>query len=164
MAFLHPDGIAEDILLQGSHGLGDIFSFLSDEMKYVTVTDLRWRFADSCSLGDASEELLRAALINRAADSKVLSLHRLVQSAAMRRIEGPQQARYLDAVVQMLSWGFPDHWSKDIGHQFAAWSRCEKCLPHIYHLSEQKKLHDASPGDHQKYAELLLRCSWYVFL
>jgi len=36
VAFFHPDGISEDILLHGSQNVsGDDFSFLSDELEYV---------------------------------------------------------------------------------------------------------------------------------
>jgi hypothetical protein len=60
----------------------------------------------------------------------------------------------------MLCWGFPDHSSVDIGHQIAAWARCEKCLPHVNRLAELAIRHKYSAGDRQKYADLLLRCSW----
>jgi hypothetical protein len=33
LSFCDPDGISEDILLQGSQNIGDEFSFLSDEME-----------------------------------------------------------------------------------------------------------------------------------
>lgn len=115
------------------------------------------------SLGDASEELLRVALIDRVAEESLLSMHRLVQVAAIRRIEEADRARYFDAVVHMLSWGFPDHASEDIGHQIATWGRCEKCLPHIYNLTTAAKQHALKPGNQQKYAGLLLRCAWFVF-
>jgi len=90
-------------------------------------------------------------------------MHRLVQTAAIRRIENADRARYFDAVVHMLSWGFPDHASEDIGHQIATWSRCEKCLPHIYNLTTAAKQHSLKPGNQEKYANLLLRCAWFVF-
>ena len=37
-------------------------------------------------MGDASEDLLRAALINREGDLAILSIHRLVQSAVRKRL------------------------------------------------------------------------------
>ncbi|RKK17490.1 hypothetical protein BFJ66_g1037 [Fusarium oxysporum f. sp. cepae] len=147
LSFFDPDGISEDILLQGSQNIDDEFSFLSDEM----------------DIGDASEDLLRAALVNRASDLAILSVHRLVQSAVQKRLSESESIKYFDAVVHMLCWGFPDHSSTDIGHQIAAWTRCEKCLPHVSHLVQVTKYQGKSPGDRQKYANLLLRCSWYLY-
>ncbi|KAF4984957.1 hypothetical protein FDECE_16948 [Fusarium decemcellulare] len=147
LSFFDPDGISEDILLQGSQDIDDEFSFLSDEM----------------DLGDASEDLLRAALVNRASDLAILSIHRLVQSAAQKRLSESESIKYFDAVVHMLCWGFPDHSSTDIGHQIAAWARCENCLPHVNHLVQLAKHQGKSPGDRQKHADLLLRCGWYLY-
>ncbi|KJZ74929.1 hypothetical protein HIM_05660 [Hirsutella minnesotensis 3608] len=147
LSFFDPDGISEDILLQGSQQISDEFSFLSDEM----------------DIGDASEDLLRSALVNRASDLAILSIHRLVQSAVQKRLSESESIKCFDAVVHMLCWGFPDHSSTDIGHQITAWTRCEKCLPHVNHLVQLAKYQGKAPGDRQKYANLLLRCSWYLY-
>ncbi|KAK4235372.1 hypothetical protein C8A03DRAFT_36778 [Achaetomium macrosporum] len=135
LSFFNPDGTSEDILLQGSSGLDDNFTFLSDEL----------------DLGDASEELIRAALINRTGPPAVLTIHRLVQSAARRRLTDQDRVTYFDAVVHMLCWGFPDHSSTDIGHQIAAWERSEKCLPHVNHIAELAVRHNFRAGARQKY-------------
>ncbi|KAK5630391.1 hypothetical protein RRF57_006106 [Xylaria bambusicola] len=122
-SFFDPDGISEDILLQGSHGLDERFSFLSDEMEF----------------GDAAEELLQIALVNRTRESADFTIHRLVQSTARNRLKELDSSRCFDAVVHMLCWGFPDHSKIDIGHQIASWTRCEKCLPHVRQLVELAK-------------------------
>lgn len=147
LSYFHPDSIPEDILSQGSDGLDDDFSFLSDPM----------------DLGDASEDLLRAALVNRVGETAVLTIHRLVQSAARKRLSKPEGVKIFDAVVHMLCWGFPDHSKVDIGHQVAAWARCEKCLPLVNHLVGLSELQKKTAGNQQKYADLLLRCSWYLY-
>ncbi|CAM1507781.1 Fc.00g046290.m01.CDS01 [Cosmosporella sp. VM-42] len=147
LSLFDPGGISEDILLQGSQNIDDEFSFLSDEM----------------DVGDASENLLRAALVNRSGDLAILSMHRLVQSAVQKRLSESESIKYFDAVVHMLCWGFPNHSSTDIGHQIAAWTRCEKCLPHVNRLVQLAKYQGKNPGDRQKYADLLLRCSWYLY-
>ncbi|GAO19100.1 hypothetical protein UVI_02042000 [Ustilaginoidea virens] len=147
LSLFHPDGVLEEILLKGSESVDEEFTFLSDEM----------------NLGDATEELLRGALINRSGHPAALSIHRLVQSAARERLSGTQTAKYLDAVVRMLCWGFPDHSSTDIGHQVSAWARCEKCLAHVYNLVQLAKHQGKHAGDGQQYARLLLRCGWYLY-
>jgi len=112
------------------------------------------------SFGDASEELLRAALVDRSGDTAILTVHRLVQSAARKRLSESASVNMFDAVVRMLSWGFPDHSKVDIGHQVSSWTRCEKCLPHINNLVDLCEKSNLKAGDRQKYADLLLRCGW----
>ncbi|KAK4116309.1 TPR-like protein [Canariomyces notabilis] len=148
LSFFDPDGISETILLQGSQRLEDTkFSFLCDELDF----------------GDAVEELIRGALVNRAGESATLTIHRLVQSAARNRLNEADIVNYFDAVVHVLCWGFPDHSSVDIGHQISAWERCEKCLPHVSHLAALAVRHQYGAGNRQKYADLLLRCGWYLY-
>ncbi|KAI1138886.1 hypothetical protein F5Y05DRAFT_354227 [Hypoxylon sp. FL0543] len=150
LAFFDPDAIDEAIFLEGSLRELDVdpeFDFISDEM----------------DLGDAEQPLLQAALINKAMDRPLITVHRLIQSATIRRLPSRDRPRYFDVVVKLLSWGFPDTWSRDIGHQINAWEKCEKCLPHIAHLARVAKKHDVQPGSIQQYAELLLRCSWYLY-
>ncbi|KAI1407008.1 hypothetical protein F5Y13DRAFT_207064 [Hypoxylon sp. FL1857] len=150
LVFFDPDAIDEAIFLEGSQterGIDSEFDFIVDEM----------------DLGDAEQPLLQAALINKTMEKPLITVHRLIQSATIRRLPTPDWSRYFDAVIQLLSWGFPDTWSKDIGHQINAWVKCEKCLPHIGHLAKLSKKHGIRPGSAQQYAELLLRCSWYLY-
>src|SRR5687768_16749216 len=91
------------------------------------------------SLRDASEELIRGAFVNKTADDAAYSVHRLIQSVITRRIPAPEHTEFLGTVVHLLSWGFPDHRSTDIGHQVSAWAWCEKCLSRIHSLMEVSK-------------------------
>lgn len=119
----------------------------------VQVTD------NLSSLGDAEEILLRSGLIEKSEYAN-LSIHRLIQAAVMRNQSELQKSENFDVAVRILSWGFPETWSEDVGHQFHAWQKCEQCLPHVHHLVRQRKVHRIAPGNPQKYGELLLRCSW----
>src|SRR6266446_391840 len=116
--------------------------------------------ANTTSLGDAEEVLLQAALIDKSIEDAILSIHRLIQAAVIRRLNKEDQSNYFDVVVRILSWGFPDTWSEDIGHQFQFWKKCEICLPHVDHLVKQAKRHRIRSRNVQLYGELLLRCSW----
>ncbi|KAF2234366.1 TPR-like protein [Viridothelium virens] len=148
MAFLEPDSIHEEILVEGSKNSGESqFQFMQDEM----------------DLGDAQETLLQAALIDRSNDDAILSLHRLIQATVIRRLTKDSQSQYFSAAVSFLSWGFPDTWSVDVGHQFQAWTKCEKCLPHVHHLVKLAGHYQIPVQDAQAYGELLLRCSWYLY-
>ncbi len=80
----------------------------------------------------------------------------------MRRLAVEEKVKLIDKVIHALGKGFPDTWREDVGHQFQAWSRCEKCLPHVSFLVKQcgkQKLH---PSDPEAFAELILRCCWHV--
>lgn len=112
------------------------------------------------SLGDAEQELLKTALIDKSNEEPVLSVHRLVQAAVIRRLNQVEHSKFVDVIVRILNWGFPDTWSQDIGHQFQFWTKCEKCLPHVSNLVKQINGYSISPSNSELYGELLLRCSW----
>jgi hypothetical protein len=124
--------------------------------------------ADNHSFGDAEEVLLRAALIDKSTEDRVVSMHRLVQAAVIRRSSESDRSRHFDAAIRILSHGLPDIWTKDTGNIFAAWTKdawtgYEKCLPHVVHLVKQAKKYGIHTSDAQRYGELLLPCSWYVY-
>jgi hypothetical protein len=113
------------------------------------------------SLGDAEATLLRSALIEKTTNDSLLSMHRLTQTAVIQRLSQDDRKSYAQQVVRLLSWGFPDTWSQDVGHQFGAWKKCEQCLPHVVHLRQTVEKLKIRPPNLQEYAELLLKCSWY---
>jgi len=112
---------------------------------------------------DAKEALLRAALVERSADDASLSIHRLVQAAVMTRLSAEEKIVFVDKVIHVLGKGFPDTWREDVGPQFKAWSRCEKCLPHVNFLVKQCSKYKLHPSDPEAFAEMILRCCWYLF-
>ena len=114
------------------------------------------------SLGDAEEELLEAALMRKDVETGMLSVHRLIQSATLRRMTLDKRVARTDVMVKLLTWAFPDTWSVDVGHQISSWARAEKCIAHAVHLTVLRKSSAINIGDRKNYGELLLRCSWYV--
>jgi hypothetical protein len=120
---------------------------------------------DKHSFGDAEEVLLRAALIEKSAEDHVVSMHRLVQAAVVRRSSESDRSKHFHAAIRILSHGLPDIWTKDTGNIFAAWTKdawtgYEKCLPHAVHLVKQAKKYGIQTRNAQRYGELLLPCSW----
>jgi hypothetical protein len=115
---------------------------------------------DIPSLGDAEGILLKSCLIDKNAQNGIISIHRLMQAAVISNQTDFEKERYLKAVICVLSWSFPDTWSEDVGHQFQAWSKCEKCLPHVHYLIAQQRKYKIGLSNPQQYGELLLRCSW----
>ena len=150
LAFLNPDKIDEEVLMEGfrnSRSTTPEFEFLSDEMDLL----------------DAEEALLQVALVDKNRDTGVLSVHRLIQAAVTRRLSGQERSKCFSAVIEILTWGFPDTWSKDVGHQHQSWETSEKCLPHVLHLVKQKEQYRLTPLDADVFAQLLLRCCWYLY-
>ena len=150
LTFLDPDKIHEIVLMEGSKNIVSSksdFEFLGDEIDLL----------------DAEEELLQVALLNKNSDNGLLSVHRLIQAAVMRRLSVEERRNYFAAVVQIVSWGFPDTWSQDVGHQHQSWENSEKCLPHVLHLAKQKEKFSIELSDADDFAQLLLRCCWYLY-
>ena len=150
LAFLDPDKIDEVILRKDSKST-DLatpqFEFLADEMDLL----------------DAEETLLQVALINKNSNTGIISVHRLVQAAVMRRLSDEERSKCFSAVIEILTWGFPNTWSEDVGHQHQSWEISEKCLPHVLHLVQQKEQYRLAPNDPDIFAQLLLRCCWYLY-
>ena len=96
-AFLHPDAIPEELLIEGeadlSPGLRDC---VLDPLKLdATIADLR-----------------RYALLQRNADAQMLSLHRLVQVVIRNRMDEEEQRRWATLTVQLVNRIFPqvEYW------------------------------------------------------
>ncbi|MCJ1396521.1 hypothetical protein MMC18_009412, partial [Xylographa bjoerkii] len=147
LAFLDPDRIYESILTDNAAEEEDEqFAFLNDEMDFL----------------DAKEILLRGALIERF-DDATISVHRLVQSAVLTRLSTEEKTKISSYAVKLLLKGFPNTWESDVGHQFSAWKFCEMCLPHVNFLVSQVRKWKVKLMDPQSFADLVLRCCWYLY-
>ncbi|KAL8915671.1 MAG: hypothetical protein Q9172_006778 [Xanthocarpia lactea] len=150
LAFLNPDKIDEVFLKEAPRAAPAFeteFGFLTDEMDLL----------------DAEEALLQSTLINKSSEAGFLSVHRLLQAAVMRKLSSEAKVRYFDAVIGFLCWGFPDTFSKDIGHQHQSWGKCEMCLPHVDHIIKFQERYSISSSKTETYAQMLLRCCWYLY-
>ena len=104
--------------------------------------------------------LLHGALIDKSTETGVLSMHRLIQRAVLRRLSIERREKICLLVVNILLANFPDTYSNDVGHQVASWIECERSLPHIESLVQQSEHFKVLVSASQSFAELLLRCSW----
>ena len=104
--------------------------------------------------------LLQEGLIDKSIETGIISIHRLIQRAIIRRMNLNEKERFFSLVVGMLASSFPDTFSADVGHQAASWTRCEEALPHIENLIKQSEQHHVFVKDNQPFAELLVRCCW----
>lgn len=73
-----------------------------------------------------------------------------------------EREKIFSLAVDILSASFPDTYSADVGHQVASWNYCEKSLPHMESIVKQSEHFRVFENGSQAFAELLLRCSWYV--
>jgi tetratricopeptide (TPR) repeat protein/transcriptional regulator with XRE-family HTH domain len=107
-AFLHPDAIPEELLLEGS-------SHWSSALEHATSD----RFLLDQTLG----AVLQFSLLNRSANHKMLSLHRLVQAVLLETMSEVEQRSWLGQVIAALETVFP-------GVEPSIWNQCERLLPH----------------------------------
>ena len=113
-AFLHPDTIPEEIIIEGAPDLGPVLQ--------PVVTD-------PIELNDAINELRRFSLVRRDADLKLLNIHRLVQAVLKDRMDDATQRQWAERVVRAVNRTFPDV-------DFATWHKCQLCLPHAQVCAE----------------------------
>jgi len=109
---------------------------------------------------ETQEILLKAALIDRSAESATLSIHRLVQATIMNRLSTQERTTYFDLVVRLLGKSFPDSWRSGPGYTYSSWDKCEMCLPHVEFIVQQAEKYKLRASEPLHFAELLLRCSW----
>jgi len=110
LAFLAPDAIGEELLLQGKDLLGPILSPV---------------IADRCQFERALEALQAQSLITRDPVQQTLSLHRLVQVVIRDTLSDAAQQEWKQRAIQILNAGFPQV-------RFETWTLCERALAHAF--------------------------------
>ena len=108
------------------------------------------------------ELILEPLLQNYLLESKVagFSIPASIQAKTFKNMSGPERKYFFDTAVQSLFRRFPYTSDKDIGHQFAAWKRCEVYVSHVDHLKNQVDTDRKFDVNTQPYSELLLRVAW----
>ncbi|GAC1349993.1 MAG: hypothetical protein NVSMB27_28310 [Ktedonobacteraceae bacterium] len=110
-AFLHPDGILEEIITDGSPELGALLQPVA---------------ADRIKLDTAIAALLKFSLVRRNSSMKTLTIHRLVQAILKDSMNEATQRLWAERAVRAVNRTFPD------GDQVATWQHCQRCLPHVH--------------------------------
>jgi tetratricopeptide (TPR) repeat protein/transcriptional regulator with XRE-family HTH domain len=91
-ALLHPDAIPETMIAEGATELGPILHTLA---------------GNQFNLNEAISELLRYSLIRRDPESKVLTIHRLIQMVLIDTMDKEEYAEWAKRVVRMVNKVFP---------------------------------------------------------
>ncbi len=108
-AFLAPDAIPEDLLLEGASALGEGIQPL--------VTD-------ATRLNDALGVLLCYSFVKRDPHERTLSIHRLVQEVLKASMNKQTSRAWAERAVRAINLAFPD--PDDV----SLWELCERLLPH----------------------------------
>ncbi len=107
-AFLHPDGISEALLLAGEGDLGPV-------LQPVAEDPLLW--------DEAIGVLRRYSLVRRTAETKQLTLHRLVQVVLKGAMTSEVYKEWAERAVRVVSRAFPEV-------EYTSWQTCQAYLPH----------------------------------
>lgn len=107
-AFLAPDAIPEELLLEGASQLG---------------TRLQPLTTDTTRLNDAIGVLLRYSLVKRDPQERTLSIHRLVQAVLKESMKKRAQREWAERTVRAVSAAFPMM-------EYKTLARCKRLLPH----------------------------------
>ncbi len=135
-AFLAPDVIPEEIIIEGAPNLGPILQ----------------PAANPFELNQAIEELCKFSLVKRDPGAKTLTIHRLVQAVIKDGMKKSAQRRWAERSVRAVNQAFPDV-------KFETWPRCQRCLPHAQACAE---LIGQWGIAFVEAARLLNRVGWYL--
>jgi NB-ARC domain len=106
-AFLHPDGIPEELFIEGATELGSVLGLLG---------------SDAFALNSAILEILKYSLLRRDPNARTLAIHRLVQGVLKQGMDEVMQRLWAERAVRALDLAFPDV-------EFSTWAACERLLP-----------------------------------
>jgi tetratricopeptide (TPR) repeat protein len=107
-ALLHPDTIPEELFTEGAVELGPLLQPLS---------------TNPFLFDEAIADLFHYSLIDRNAETHMLSIHRLVQAVLVDEMEEQLQHIWAERIVKAISTVFP-------GHQPPTWQHLQRYLPH----------------------------------
>ena len=109
LAFLAPDAIPEQLVINGASQLSPTLQPLAD---------------DETLLDEAIAALARYSLVRRKRDDATLTVHRLVQAVLKHHMDEPTQRQWAEYAVRAVHEAFPEV------EDYRAWPRCQQFLPH----------------------------------
>ncbi|MFL5657498.1 MAG: tetratricopeptide repeat protein [Ktedonobacteraceae bacterium] len=107
-AFLAPDGIPEELIMEGAPHLGPVLQPVA---------------ADRTRLNAALAELRKYSLIRRHPTTQTLTIHRLVQAVIKDEMDEEAQHHWAECAVRAIEHVFPFD-------EPAPWPRSQRYLPH----------------------------------
>jgi tetratricopeptide (TPR) repeat protein/transcriptional regulator with XRE-family HTH domain len=113
-SFLHPDAIAEAIILEGAIALDPILQPIVD---------------DPIRLDEVIGELRKYSLVRRNPETRTLTLHRLVQTVLKDAMDKETQQAWAERTVKLVNHVFPEP-------EFSQWETSQLYLPHAQICAE----------------------------
>ena len=111
-------------------------------------------------LSDALRRLIKLALIKRNRDTRVLSIHRVVQMQFKYFLSREQREKSFNSTVTLVHIIFPKEDAAK-GQMYDEWGTCNQYLQHVLNLKdcfmEERKLSNNFKAPLQ-FCELLARC------
>lgn len=124
-AFLHPDAIAEDILIAGASEL---------------TPHLHLLCTDPFEMDNAIGVLTTFSLLRCDPETHIFMLHRLVQVVLREQMNEETRRLWAERAIQAVDRAFPSV-------NFTTWQECQQCLPHALTCVECiEQLHIAIPA------------------
>ena len=136
-AFLHPDAIPIEIITQGMLHLGP-------SLQHVAT--------DASELNETIGILRNYSLLRRESETKVLTIHRLVQTVLKQNMSEETCNQWVERVILAVNATFP-------AGEFGNWERCEYYLPHVQVCATFIEQHQLSFSEA---ADLLHRAGSYL--
>jgi serine/threonine protein kinase/tetratricopeptide (TPR) repeat protein len=109
-AFLHPDAIPEELIINGANELGPILQpvasdpFLLDEILVI---------------------LRKFSIVRRNSNTNTLSIHRLVQAVLQDGMNEKTRRSWVERTVRAVNLALPDI------NDFSMWQHCQLYMPHV---------------------------------
>lgn len=113
-AFLAPDAIPEELLIQGA-------ALLSPLLQPIAANPLQWNAMLKVPL--------MYSLLYRSAQSKTFSMHRLVQAVLREHLDEETQRQWVQRITRLINGILPD------GEDGTTWTAWRRYLPHVLQCS-----------------------------
>ena len=114
-AFLHPDAIPEAMFLEGAAAVDPVLQDVA---------------ADPMRFDEAIGALRKYSLVRRNPETKMLTIHRLVQTVLKDGMQEDKQREWAERAVRAVSAAFPEV------ELVEAWQQCQQYLPHAQVCAE----------------------------
>jgi tetratricopeptide (TPR) repeat protein len=114
-AFLHADGIPEEVIRGGVPELGPVLGSIA---------------SDAIAWNDALSEILKYSLLRRDPNLGILEIHRLVQAVLKQAMDESVQRLWAKRAVRAVNRAFPN------AVEFSSWAVCERLLSVAYACAE----------------------------
>ncbi len=107
-AFLYPENIPEDIILNGASELSSSLQEVADKPHEIN---------------EAFASLFSYSLVLRDTENHMLSIHRLVQAVIQDTLNENEQRQWAERAIRAVNQTFPEI-------EYTTWTLCQQYLPH----------------------------------